>query len=294
MLRRTFLSSALAAPALLGAGRIDLSRLSLLTDEVANGEAEAIAFARQYGVRWIELRETRRNGQSYITMEPAAQREAARSFKDAGLAVSYLDAPLLKFQLPGTKLARPRQESPEQQKAREERNQRAFDNRLADLRQAISTAHVFGVEKVRIFAFSRVAEPEALLPRIAELLDEMAAIAESEGIRLLIENEASCNVATTAELARICQLVPRRNFGINWDPLNAAPFKENSFPEAYALLPKSRIGNVHLKARGWLSAPTSSTGQASSARSQSTAIPASSAWRPTSSTPPWLKRPTCV
>ena len=72
------------------------------------------------------------------------------------------------------------------------------------LNKAILAAHILGVKGIRVFAFSRVEEPESVLPKIAEVLQEMAKVAEKEGVQLLIENEASCNVGTSAELKRIC------------------------------------------------------------------------------------------
>ena len=50
----------------------------------------------------------------------------------------------------------------------------------------IRAAHAFDCSMVRIFTFSRVAEPESIFPRIADVIGEYAGIAEKEGIRLLI------------------------------------------------------------------------------------------------------------
>jgi sugar phosphate isomerase/epimerase len=255
MLRRTFLLSTLAAPALYAGRRIDWSRLSLLTDEIAKSPAEAIAFCKQYGVKWVELRGVPGGGGTYAFLEEAKLRETAKELKEAGLKVSFLNTPLLKFTLPGTEAARRRTETPEQKAKREERDKRQFDQRLEDLNKAIRAAHIFNVGAVRVFAFSRVAEPALILPKVAPVLDEMAAIAEKAGIRLLVENEASCNVATTPELKAICELVPRQGFGINWDPVNAMGLKEKAWPDGYRALPVKRLGNVQMKARGLVIGP---------------------------------------
>ncbi|MBI5282177.1 MAG: sugar phosphate isomerase/epimerase [Candidatus Solibacter usitatus] len=254
MLRRRFLLSPLAAPSLFGGSRIDLSRLSLLTDEVGKTHAEAVAFARQYGIGWLELRRVPGESRTYAYMEEPKLRELAADLKANGLKVSFLNTPMLKFQLPGTEPARGRTETPEQKTKREEREKQQFDNRLADLRKVIRAAHILGVRDIRVFTFTRVAEPESVFPRVAQVLDEMAAIASKEGIRLLVENEGSCNVATSAELKRICELVPRKGFGINWDPVNGMS-REKPFPDGYALLPKKRIGNVQMKARALVIGP---------------------------------------
>ena len=255
MHRRNFLLSTLTAPALFGAKRIDLSRISLLTDEIARTPAEAIAFARQYGIQWVELRGVPGGGGTYAYLPEEKLLEVAKDFKANGLAVSFLNTPMLKFTLPGTEPARRREETVDAKKVRNERDKLQFERRIDDLSKAIRAAHIFGVKGVRVFTFTRVAEPESLFPKIAELLDEMVAIAEKEGIELLVENEASCNVATCAELKRICELVPRKGFGINWDPVNAMNSKEKPFPEGYALLPKKRIHNVQMKARALVIGP---------------------------------------
>ena len=255
MYRRNFLLSTLAAPALFGAKRIDLSRISLLTDEIARTPAAAIAFAKQYGIRWVELRGVPGGGGTYAFMPEEKLREVAKELKDAGLAVSFLNTPMLKFGLPGSEPARRREEASDVKMARNEREKQQFERRIDDLRKAIRAAHIFGVKGVRVFTFSRVAEPESVFPRVAQVLDEMVAIAEKEGVELLVENEASCNVATCAELKRICELVPRKGFGINWDPVNALNSTEKPFPDGYALLPKKRIHNVQMKARALVIGP---------------------------------------
>jgi L-ribulose-5-phosphate 3-epimerase len=255
MHRRNFLLSTLAAPALFGAKRIDLSRISLLTDEIARTPAEAIAFARQYGIRWVELRGVPGGGGTYAFLAEEKLREVARTLKDAGLGVSFLNTPMLKFTLPGTEPARRREETADQKMKRNEREKQQFERRIDDLRKAIRAAQIFQVKGVRVFTFTRVSEPESVLPKVAQILDEMVAIAGKEGVQLLVENEASCNVLTCAELKRICELVPRKGFGINWDPVNALNSKEKPFPEGYALLPKKRIHNVQMKARALVIGP---------------------------------------
>ena len=111
------------------------------------------------------------------------------------------------------------------------------------------------VSMVRVFTFSRVAEPEQLMPRIAGILEEMATIADKAGIKLLIENEGSCNVCLSSELAQIAKLLPSKAIGINWDPVNELNRQSPPFPDGYALLPKERVLNVQMKARALVIGP---------------------------------------
>ena len=256
MNRRDFLAASLAAAApLQGANKIDWPRISVLTDEVAKSPDEALEFCRHYALKCVELRGVPGQRRSYFTLQGEELAAAAKSFKDAGLKVSFLNTGMLKFDLPGTVPARRRNETEEQKAARTAAAQVQFDRRMETLRQAIAAAHAFDIDMVRVFTFSRVAEPEAVMPRIAEILGEMVETAGKEGVKLLVENEASCNVATSAELLSICGMVKSRHFGINWDPVNEMPLKAVPYPDGFKLLPMERLLNVQMKARALVVGP---------------------------------------
>jgi len=256
MNRRNFIAASLAgAPALPGATRIGWPRISVLTDEVAKTPEESFAFCRQYGLQWVELRGVPGQRRSYFTLEGEELKAAAARFKDAGLGISFLNTGMLKFDLPGTEPPRRRSETAEQRAKRLPAIQAQFESRLETLRQAIRAAHAFDVKLVRVFTFTRVGDPASLMPRIAGILGEMAELARREGVTLLVENEASCNVATSAELASLCSMVPSSGLGINWDPVNELPHKAVPFPDGYKLLPAKRVLNVQMKARALVVGP---------------------------------------
>src|SRR5882724_2183940 len=170
MQRRTFVAAAIAAAtARAAANRIDRSRLSAISDEIAASPEDAIAFAKQYKLEWLALRTVPGTKTPYWAMDPADLATALRQFKDAGIRISFLDTSLLKFGLPGTEPVRKNPEEPAAKEKRIAREQAQFDRRLDDLQKAITAAHAFNVKLVRIFTFSRVAEPDALYPRIAEI-----------------------------------------------------------------------------------------------------------------------------
>ena len=106
-----------------------------------------------------------------------------------------------------------------------------------------------GCDKVRVFTGTRLADPRSSYPRVAEVLGEMANVAQREKVYLLIENEMTQNVATSAELADVLKAIPSKWIGMNWDPHNAYG-KEISYPDGYRLLPKKRILNIQVKAKG--------------------------------------------
>lgn len=266
MHRRTFLTSSLAAGAASAialhaapARRIDRSRISAITDEIAKSPAEAIAFAKEYGLKWLELRDVPHAAQepkrSYWQLDPAELSAAVREFKEAGVRISFLNTSLLKFGLPGTEPIRRTPETPEARDKRLPREQTQFDRRLDDLGKAIRCAHALDVSLIRVFTFSRTAQPETLHQRVADIIGEMARIAEKESVKLLIENEASQTIGTSAEVTRFLKLLPTRTLAINWDSLNSLGLGEKPFPDGYDILPKDRILNVQIKGKSLLDYP---------------------------------------
>src|ERR1700689_3146549 len=81
------------------APKIDKSRISAISDEVSKSPAEAIAFAKEFGMQWLSLRDVPGGKQSYHTMEPDQLAAVHAELKEAGIKVSFLDTPLLKFGL---------------------------------------------------------------------------------------------------------------------------------------------------------------------------------------------------
>lgn len=255
--RRHLMFGSLAAPALWGQNRIGHSRIAAITDEIARSPEGAIAFAHQYNLKWLELRDVPgAKDQNYFFMDEAPLREAARQFDGNGIRISFLNTNLLKFGLPGTEPVRRR--TPEAAAARGQRlarEQARFERREQDLRTCIRSAQILKCPNLRVFTFSRVAEPEPLFPRIAGIIESFGAIAQAEGVRLLVENETSCNVAKCSELAAFLKLVPSPAVGLNWDVMNGQSMKETPLPGGLAMLPEARIHNVQIKGRTILDYP---------------------------------------
>jgi L-ribulose-5-phosphate 3-epimerase len=258
--RRSFLATAVAAavPSLATTLVIDRNRVSAISDEVARSPPDAISYAHEFGLKFLSLRDVpaplTAKKYSYHSLEPEALRQAVQQFKDAGIRIGFLDTPFLKFGLPGTEPKRSRPEDASKKETRLAHEKVMFDNRLADLRLGIRASQAFDCPMLRIFTFTRVAEPESLFPRLAEVIGELAVVAEKDGVKLLIENEASQNAGTSTETAKLIKLLPR-NVGINWDSLNGLPLGEKPFPDGYESLPKDRVWNVHVKGKSLLDYP---------------------------------------
>ncbi|MGH9660826.1 MAG: hypothetical protein ACRD96_19920, partial [Bryobacteraceae bacterium] len=133
MTRRAALAALFSAPAFGAARRIDRRCVSAITDEIATSPAEAIAFAKQYGLEWIELRGVPGPKKEYARLPETDVRAAAAELAASGLKVSFLNTSLLKFAWPGTEPLR-RPPGPNEQTR--------FDRRLDDLGQAIRAAHL--------------------------------------------------------------------------------------------------------------------------------------------------------
>lgn len=251
--RRCLLASGFAALPLAARNRIDRSRVSVITDEIARGPRDAIDFAKQYGLQWVELRGVPgMRGRDYASLPEEDLRAAAQQFREHGLRVSFLNTSLLKIALPGTMPARWVKDPPESRDKRLANDAARFERRLDELRRGLRAAHILGATKMRVFSGWRVDDPVSLFPRLADILNEMGEIAAKEKVHLLVENEAACNIATCRELAGLFERLPSPWLGINWDPDNGGAHKEPPFPEGYRLLPRGRLGNVQIKGRSIL------------------------------------------
>jgi hydroxypyruvate isomerase len=254
MTRRELLAGAACASTLWARSHMDKTRISAITDEIGLTTGEAIAFAHQYGLQFVEIRNPPKNESNgkkeYFALTEAEIKADAVRFAREGLKVSFVNTSLLKFGWPGSEPTRRRPEEPAAREKRLASEKARWDNRIEDLKKAIHCAQIMGCDKLRVFTGSRVENPKSLFSRIAETIGgEMAAVAEKEKVYLLIENEGSQNIATSAELADIMKLIPSKWVGVNWDPHNAYG-KETSYPDGYALLPKKRILNVQVKGKG--------------------------------------------
>ena len=254
MTRRALLVGTLGAASLPAKTKIDRARISAISDEIGKSPQASIDFAKQYDLQFLELRNVP-GGKEYSFLPEDEVKQAAADFARNGIRISFMNSSLLKFGWPGTDPVRRRPETDEAQAKRLQTESARFERRMDDLRTAIRNCHILGVDLLRVFTGSRVEEPEKLYPRIVDVLGEMALVCEKEKIRLLIENEGSCNIGTSAELTNLLKLIPSKWIGINWDSLNGLSLHENPFPDGYQVLPKERIYNVQIKGKTLLDYP---------------------------------------
>jgi L-ribulose-5-phosphate 3-epimerase len=242
MKRREFVTGGAAAMMLSGipvrSAELSQFKLGVITDEVSQDFEKALVWARAYGLGWVELRFL---WNKYVTdLKPDEVKRAQELLAKHGMRVSVVDSPYLKTLLPGT--------TSKFNEGKKDPLQSDFDRQGEILEKSIARATDFGTDKVRIFAFLRVAEPKTVFDRVALELSKAAAIAQREEIRLVLENEFSCNVATGVEGAAMLQAVKAPSLGLNWDPGNAYAAGElKPYPDGYELLDKKRMWHMHLK-----------------------------------------------
>ena len=240
-------------PGLFAKTRIDRSRISAITDEIGMTTAESIDFAKNYGLKWVEVRDVREKKKEVALMAEPDVKELAASLAANNLKVSFMNTSLLKFTWPGMEAARqPRNDTPEKKAKRVASEQERFERRMDDLGKAIAAAKILGCDKIRVFTGSRVADPTSVYPRIVEVFTPMVEEAAKHKVHLLVENEASQNVGTSAELGELVPMIKSPWFGYNWDPNNAHSAKEVPFPDGYKKLPIDRMMNAQVKARDLL------------------------------------------
>ncbi len=242
MNRRDFVATGAAATFLsawpLKAADWKQFKLGVITDEISQDFEHALQWTKGYGLGWVELRFI---GNKYVTeFAPDDVKRAKDLLAKHDLKVSVLDSAYFKTLLPGTQ-SKFAEGKPDPLQSGD------FSQQNALLERAIARAKDFGADKVRIFAFLRVADPKTVFDRVAKELQRTAATAQREGIRLVLENEFSCNVATGEESAAMLKAVKSPALGLNWDPGNAYDAGEIPYPNGYEALDKKRIWHMHLK-----------------------------------------------
>lgn len=249
MNRRDFnrlgLMAALGAGAQLAGESFDYPwKLGIITDEVDPDLAVVLSrFYPKYQLKWAEIRNVKLDGKSryaYNSATPEQIRQIRKQLDDAGVKLSVLDTGVYKITLPGT---RPMGENASDLNP----VQGEYEKQLDDLKRAADAAHALGTDRLRIFTYKRVADPNAIFDRIVEDLHKAIAVAKQQDVTLLVENEFDCNVATGTETARLFQTIPDRTLMHNWDPGNCYEAGEQPFPKAWDQLDHSRISHVHLK-----------------------------------------------
>src|SRR5262249_28155740 len=166
--------------------RSDLT-ICLITDEVSPSLDEGLAFAREEDIGTIDLRVI--DGRNVLALSRGELADAARRVRAAGLSVSCICTPLLKWSPPG-------------KTARTEGDQFGFalgDRTPHELyAQAFEAAEILGARNQRIFSY--LAYDGYRPDDLREPIDDLLALAEKFDMKLHVENEGVCNIGAFDDL----------------------------------------------------------------------------------------------
>jgi sugar phosphate isomerase/epimerase len=213
-----------------------LDHLSVLSDEVSDKFTEALDWCVKNGFRHVEVRMV--DGANVSNLDDAAVDRAKREIDARKLSVSAIASPLFKCALDPKR--------PVQSGDLFGNKEEPLETHFAKLPRAIAIAKKLGTRMIRIFSFWREQEPRKYFPEIVEHLKKAAAIAEKEGVVLLLENENACNGGYAEETAELVRKVGSPALRALWDPGNENYGGRNCYPEGYVLL-RGLFDHVHLK-----------------------------------------------
>jgi sugar phosphate isomerase/epimerase len=203
------------------------SSFTFVTDEVSQEPEAVVRFAREFQLPGIELRSMFDRAFKDLTRRDVAYlRQVAR---DEGLRVYGCATPVFKCAFGAAA---------------------AIRDHIDIFKRSVETAVALDCKLVRVFTFLRLSNPidSAILPAIADRLSSLVDIAREADVRVGIENEHSCVVATAEELSGLMTLLPDPRLGIIWDPCNIVCLPGSSAPPTAGypgLMP--RIFHIHVK-----------------------------------------------
>ena len=219
-------------------------KLGIITDEVSPDLGEVLkTFYPKFQLGWAEIRNLKIDGKNkyiYKAATPEEIKDIRKQLEDAGVKFSILDTAFYKIPLPGTKTLH---ESATELNPSEGE----FARQMDELKRGADAAHALGTNKLRIFTFNRVADPDTIFDRIVEELHKALVVAKEQDVVLVVENEHSCNTATGTETAKLFKAVKDHRLMHNWDPGNCFEGGEEPFPKAWDMLDHKRIAHIHLK-----------------------------------------------
>ncbi len=207
---------------------MDWCKLAILTDEVSQDLDAVIDFAVGEKLDGIEVRSL--FGRAFRDLTREDLRAIRQKADDAGLTVAGAASPVFKCNI----------DSPAE-----------IAEHVELFKRSVEAAGILGTDIVRVFTFLRRSHPATAddLKRAASHFEKLAEIVRGSGIRIGIENEASCIMGNAAETAEFWRNLPGADLAtLVWDPCNCLYLDGDEDPcgqafEAVAPL----VGHVHIK-----------------------------------------------
>jgi L-ribulose-5-phosphate 3-epimerase len=212
-------------------------KLGVITDEITQELGQALDFIASYSLPYCELRGLW--GRNIMNLSSSQLDRAKKLVEKHHLQVSEIASPLFKYNLP---------EMPAQPSEKRDTFMASFTDQDTDdlLKRSFQIARLFGTQKVRIFSYWRVDDPEKAYPHVRARLAKAAAMAAQNQMTLLLENEFACNIGTGKELGRIIRDINSPSLRAMWDPANAVVLNEIPYPDGYRHV-RGLFPHMHVK-----------------------------------------------
>jgi sugar phosphate isomerase/epimerase len=242
MTRRDLLAGAIAAGSMqlskaATTGSTNGFKLGIITDELTNEFDQSLDFISGYNLHFCEIREMW--GHNIMNVPQADLDRSKKLLEQHKIQVSDIASPIFKWNLP---------QMPAKANEKRDEFKAAFTEPDADmlLERSFKLARFFGTNKVRIFSYWRVEDPEKAYPMMRDRLAKAAQVAAKNDIILVLENEHACNVGTGKELGRLLKDVNSPALRGVWDPGNATMLGEVPFPDGYNAV-RGLFPHMHIK-----------------------------------------------
>ena len=172
---------------------------TIISDEVSQELSSIARFVREFGLDGFELRSFA--GRAFKDLTGADIAAIRACVHTEGWRVVGCASPVFKCAL---------DDAPEIARHREH------------FKRALEIAHALDCDLVRVFTFLREQTPtgDERWARVFDHLRDLLELAHGSGVRVGVENEYSCFVATGAELRRLVAAIDDPALGIVWDPCN--------------------------------------------------------------------------
>ena len=212
-------------------------KLGVISDEISEDLDQALDFLAAHHLTHCELREISKKNIMNLSQEELTR--ARDLVRKRGFHVSDIASPLFKYNLP---------EMPARENEKRDTFSATFTDQDTDdlLRRAFEIARLFDTNKIRIFSYWRVDEPEKAYPHVRTRLAKAAAMAGKEKMLLVLENEPACNVGTGKELGRLLREVNSPHLRGVWDPGNVTMLGEIPYPDGYREV-RGLFAHMHVK-----------------------------------------------
>jgi len=212
-------------------------KLGIITDELTQDLPQALDFISSYSLGYCELRDIWKK--NIMNLSPEDLERARQLIREHRLQVTDIASPVFKYNLP---------EMPARAAEKRDTFLANFTDQDSEdlLNKSFKLAEFFGTDKVRVFSYWRVEEPEKAYPQVRARLARAAALAARNHVTLILENEHECNIGTGKELGRILRDIDAPALRGIWDPGNAVALNEVPYPDGYNQV-RGLFPHMHVK-----------------------------------------------